>query len=160
MTKRLVIYHGHCLDGFTAAWAAYQSPLWRDAEFYAASYQQPPPEVFNRFVLVVDFSYPRDVMLAMQQVASGLSVLDHHKTAKEALDGLPFATFDMDRSGAGPLTSSVQAHPLGCRPAPMTIKECGVKHVVGGASATTRGTCRLYMRRSFAGCRHASRPAS
>ena len=101
MKKRLVIYHGHCLDGFTAAWAARQSPLWRDAEFFAASYQEPPPDVSDLFVLVVDFSYPRDVMLAMEKSAAGLSVLDHHKTAKEALDGLPFATFDMNRSGAG-----------------------------------------------------------
>jgi oligoribonuclease NrnB/cAMP/cGMP phosphodiesterase (DHH superfamily) len=32
--------------------------------------------------------------------SSSILVLDHHKTAKEALDGLPYAQFDMDRSGA------------------------------------------------------------
>lgn len=99
--KRIVIYHAHCLDGFTAAWAAWRSPLWRDAEFVPAKYGEPPPRVDGAFVLVVDFSYPRDVMLDMKARASGLSVLDHHKTAQAALDGLDFASFDMNRSGAG-----------------------------------------------------------
>ena len=101
MKNRIVIYHGHCLDGFTAAWAAWLNPLWRDAEFLPASYGSPPPAVDDCMTLVVDFSYPRDVMLDMKRRASGLSVLDHHKTAQAALDGLDFASFDMERSGAG-----------------------------------------------------------
>ncbi len=48
---------------------------------------------------LVDFSYPRNELLAMSQIAQ-VKVLDHHKTAKEALLGLGFALFDMKKSGA------------------------------------------------------------
>lgn len=101
MKKTIVIYHAHCLDGFTAAWSAWKRYGDNDVEYVPASYGDPPPDVTDCFTVVVDFSYPRDVMLDMKKRASGLSVFDHHKTAKEALDGLPFALFDMDRSGAG-----------------------------------------------------------
>lgn len=98
--RGLVIYHAGCYDGFGAAWAAWKHPDWRDAEFLAAHYQTDPPDVTGRRVLVVDFSYPREVMEKMHRQAEYLRVYDHHKTAEEALAGLPFAVFDMDRSGA------------------------------------------------------------
>jgi len=49
---------------------------------------------------LVDFSYPRTTLLEMHAVADSLVVLDHHKTAQADLEGLDFAHFDMDRSGA------------------------------------------------------------
>jgi oligoribonuclease NrnB/cAMP/cGMP phosphodiesterase (DHH superfamily) len=61
----------------------------------------PPPDVYGREVYVLDFSYPRAVMEEMHTQAASLCVIDHHKTAAEALAGLSFATFDMERSGAG-----------------------------------------------------------
>ena len=101
MAKRLVIYHANCIDGYTSAWAAWRK-YGDDAEYLPASYGDPAPDVTGRWVLVVDFSYPRDVMLKMNEQTDGaLSVFDHHKTAQAALDGLPSATFDMARSGAG-----------------------------------------------------------
>jgi hypothetical protein len=100
MTKRLVIYHANCIDGYTAAWAAWLK-YGDEAEYRPASYGDAPPDVTGRHVLVVDFSYPRDVMSKMNDEALTLSVFDHHKTAQAALDGLNFATFDMARSGAG-----------------------------------------------------------
>jgi len=98
--SRVVIYHANCIDGFTAAWVAYQC-FRDDAVYVPASYGDVPPDVTDREVVIVDFSYPRDVLLSMKERARSLIVLDHHKTAAEALDGLPFAEFDMERSGAG-----------------------------------------------------------
>jgi len=95
----LCIYHGECIDGFTAAWAVRHAHP--NAEFVPAGYGSEPPDVAGKDVLIVDFSYPREVLIAMNESASSLRVLDHHKTAQAALDGLPFAEFDMDRSGAG-----------------------------------------------------------
>lgn len=99
--KRLVIYHDHCPDGFAAAWAAWHQFGDGNAEYMAANYGDAPPDVAGRRVLVVDFSYPRADLEHMALVAEELQVLDHHKTAREALAGLPYAVFDMDRSGAG-----------------------------------------------------------
>jgi len=100
---KLVIYHGGCFDGFTAAWAlARFCPEFEGAEFYGASYgEDPPPNIEGRDVVIVDFSYKRDVLLSMKEKCKSLRVYDHHKTAEEDLKGLDFCVFDMNRSGAG-----------------------------------------------------------
>lgn len=101
MSKPLVFYHYPCQDGFTAAWAVWKShPDW---EFYPAKYGEPPPDVTNREVYMVDFSYKRPVILEMAKVARSITILDHHKTAETDLVDLPsnvFVTFDMNKSGA------------------------------------------------------------
>ncbi len=102
---RTIIYHAGCIDGFTAAWCAWlkfrDEPADAPDEYVAANYGDAPPDVAGRDVLIVDFSYPRDVLLGMKERAASLRVLDHHKTAEAALAGLDFCTFDMKRSGAG-----------------------------------------------------------
>lgn len=102
MNRPLVIYHADCADGFTAAWVAhlYYTKRGIDPELVAARYGDAPPDVAGRDVLIVDFSYPREVLVRMHEEARALLVLDHHKTAREALEGLPFAFFDEGRSGA------------------------------------------------------------
>lgn len=105
MSGPLVIFHAKCPDGVAAAWAAWT--IFGDlAEYRPASYGEAPPPVVSdagepRDVLIVDFSYPRDAMVRMHGEAKSLVVLDHHKTAREACEGLAFCTFDMERSGAG-----------------------------------------------------------
>jgi uncharacterized protein len=96
--KPLVIYHAGCWDGFCAAWVA-RSALG-ECEFVPTNYGEQPPEVTGRDVFILDFSFPRPVMLAMLGSAKSLLCLDHHKTAEEALRGLDFCRFDMNKSGA------------------------------------------------------------
>lgn len=126
----LCIYHGNCADGFGAAWAVREA-LGDDVEFHAGVYQDPPPDVTGREVFIVDFSYPYDVLCEMSFKAKRIAIIDHHKTAQEALSRLPqftdkepdgtygpdlnsawaecelhnmpyiAACFDMERSGAG-----------------------------------------------------------
>lgn len=100
--KTLVIFHKNCVDGFAAAWAAYRRLGDQDVEYLAASYGGEPPEVkYPTRVFVLDFSYPREQLLAFNKACGErLSVFDHHKTAREALVDLPFCTFDENRSGA------------------------------------------------------------
>lgn len=108
--KPLVIYHASCFDGFCAAWV--MRKIMPDAEFFAAQYGTPPPDVTGRRVVIVDFSYKRPVMLALIHAARGnVTVLDHHKTAeadlkgietecyRDTLDCLPTVVFDMTKSG-------------------------------------------------------------
>lgn len=94
----LVLYHAGCLDGFCAAWLVHKK--YPQSEFVAVQYGEPPPDVAGRDVLVLDFSYKRDVMLLMREQAKSLLVLDHHKSAEEELRGLDFCVFDMEKSGA------------------------------------------------------------
>ena len=101
--KPLVIYHGNCADGFSAAWCFWHK--YGDAcDYLAGVYQQEPPDVTGRCVYLVDFSYKRAVVLRMLEQASHIALIDHHKTAIEDLAGIEsekFSTFtDLNRSGA------------------------------------------------------------
>lgn len=102
-TRTKIVYHANCYDGFTAAWAA-QAALGASCELIPHTYGDPPLDA-KRFedckVVFVDYSISREGLLAIEKVAAELTVYDHHATAEEALAGLEFCVFDMDRSGAG-----------------------------------------------------------
>lgn len=94
-----VIYHDHCVDGFTAAWCAWRK-LGNNVRYVAAQYGDAPPDCAGDDVLILDFSYPRAVLEELNRTAKSLLVLDHHKSAEAELAGLPYCQFDMTRSGA------------------------------------------------------------
>lgn len=107
----LCIYHANCADGFTSAWVVNKA-LNGEVDFHPAVYQNPPPDVEDRDVLIVDFSYKRPVLLKMAEVAEHIYILDHHKSASEDLKNISHeaaekylcpieVVFDMERSGAG-----------------------------------------------------------
>lgn len=102
MPKGLVIFHAGCWDGHCAAWLMHHFS-GMDLDYHAAQYGEPPPDVADRDVWVLDFSYPRVVLKTMDATARSLTVLDHHKTAQADLEGLPYCVFDMNLSG-GQLT--------------------------------------------------------
>lgn len=100
-----VLYHSKCYDGFGAAYAAWKK-LGDAAKYIAVSYGYPPPEMPGaEHVYIVDFSYPAEVLLKLVETCP-VTVIDHHKTAKEALDSVLGAhshlhtIFDMEKSGA------------------------------------------------------------
>jgi oligoribonuclease NrnB/cAMP/cGMP phosphodiesterase (DHH superfamily) len=122
----LCIYHGNCADGFGAAWAV-RHALGDQVEFHPGKYGETPPDVRDRHVLMVDFSYKRPDVDEMAVTAKSILILDHHKSAAEDLihyvepagdwndhieeaeqahsnhPHIPYirAIFDMERSGAG-----------------------------------------------------------
>lgn len=115
--KKLCIYHGNCADGFGAAWVVHHA-LKGDVDFHAGVYQEAPPDVSGRDIIMVDFSYKRPVLEQMIESCKSLIILDHHKTAVDDLAFLPaafdnwenhkdlekhkaVAVFDLERSGAG-----------------------------------------------------------
>lgn len=99
IADKACIYHHGCLDGFGSAWVVWKA--WGpDTQFISARYGDEAPDVTGKQVIIVDFSYPRDILEAMNRETVSLNVLDHHKTARENCIGLPFAQFDMNRSGA------------------------------------------------------------
>ena len=121
--SKLCIYHGNCADGFGAAWVV-RKALGEDVDFHAGVYQNAPPDVSGRDVILVDFSYKRPVLEDMARSAKTITILDHHKSAADDLvhfanppnmaesfeqfaDLAEFhgfypirALFDMERSGA------------------------------------------------------------
>lgn len=112
--KTYILYHANCWDGFCAAWVA-RKILGDDAEYIPVQYGQEPPVIEpGSHLYIVDFSYSRDQLFKWwtpgPDAVSKLVVLDHHKTAQEALRGFedecvangmdsPTIVFDMDKSG-------------------------------------------------------------
>lgn len=113
-SNAVVFYHAHCMDGFASAWAFHHQKAedyervnyvpvsYGDDPFVAAGIQLEQPD-FDIFIL--DFSFPRHILLALSTYARTVLVLDHHKTAQAELenwDGRPDnckIIFDMNRSG-------------------------------------------------------------
>lgn len=102
LSAPLCIYHGNCMDGFASAVIVKHNKS--ETELFAGVYQTPPPDVEGRDVILVDFSYPKAVLLPMLEVCSSMVILDHHKTAAADLLELKhpklYTIFDMERSGA------------------------------------------------------------
>lgn len=111
-TEPIVLYHGNCWDGFCAAWLFRK--VWPDGDFIPVQHGQEPPEIANdkdRPLFIVDFSYPRETMFRLAAMHHcGVTILDHHKTAQAALEGLDIelrsnncgscnVVFDMHKSG-------------------------------------------------------------
>lgn len=115
--KTLCIYHANCADGFGAAWVVRQALGADNVDFHAGHYDTPAPDVEGRDVIIVDFSYPYELLVLLGHQARSILIIDHHKTAAEALSQLQPApetfsewatstqrvgtVFDMHRSGAG-----------------------------------------------------------
>lgn len=88
MSNIIVIYHGLCADGFTAAWAA-RKKFGEAAVYYPAKHDDPPPDVTGLNVVMLDFCYKPAIMEAMSLQARSIYVLDHHKSAAESLPHNP-----------------------------------------------------------------------
>src|SRR6266851_5097617 len=124
MSKPLCIYHSSCQDGFASAWIVYNHFGKNNVDFFPGIYQNDPPDVTGKDVIMVDFSYKKDVILKMAETAKSILILNHHKSAIEDLymigNELEFGIdyllyekflpkssskistlFDMERSGAG-----------------------------------------------------------
>ena len=106
----LVIYHGRCSDGLTSALAAHEyfkktngvNSNGNTVEYYSASFNQPPPDVTNKNVLICDFSYNKQITLNIIANAKCLAIIDHHESAEKALKDIDdkYKIFDMLHSGA------------------------------------------------------------
>lgn len=102
--KHYVLYHSNCYDGFGAAYAVWKR-LNNQAVYIPVSYGNPLPEMEpGSIVYIVDFSYPREVVLDLAEKMGHVYILDHHKTAEAALKDLEHKNltivFDMQKSGA------------------------------------------------------------
>jgi hypothetical protein len=104
--KILVIYHARCLDGLAAA-SITRAALGVDrVELYPASYQTPPPDMKDRIVYIVDFSWEPAILLPAAVEAEQVVMMDHHDTACAAWKDVELpehfrVIFNQHRSGAG-----------------------------------------------------------
>lgn len=87
----LCIYHKNCADGFGAAYAVWKK-FGNNCRYYPSGYGDPLPSIIpGEIIVIVDFSYPADILEAMLKIsqAGSILVIDHHKTAKNNLEKFP-----------------------------------------------------------------------
>lgn len=106
----IVIYHGNCTDGFASALAAWDyfkknngiNVLSHKVEYHPAFFNQQPPDVNGKNVLICDFTYNYEQTMEMLKNANKLVILDHHESAVRKLENIPAENkvFRMDHSGA------------------------------------------------------------
>lgn len=111
MADYLCIHHARCADGFGSAWVVRRwfqgaAEPGDTLEFHPGVYTEAPPDATGKDVLLVDFSYNAETVRELALKAKSVTILDHHKTAIEALqpllaDGLIQGAFALDKSGVG-----------------------------------------------------------
>ena len=125
----LCIYHGNCADGFGAAWVVRKA--LGETEFHPGKYQEPPPDVTGKDVVMVDFSYKRPVLLEMAAKANSILILDHHVSAMNDIGPLP-------KSAAVILSNGETAY-IDEADLPLVSGYSWSEHVKGGAIAYAGG---------------------
>jgi oligoribonuclease NrnB/cAMP/cGMP phosphodiesterase (DHH superfamily) len=100
-----IIYsHGHCPDGFVAAMIAKRRYPEAEVIFldHGADHTENLKKAEGKDVLMLDFSLrTREANDELAASTRSFQILDHHKSAREVLEGASYAIFDMKRSGAG-----------------------------------------------------------
>ena len=94
-----VIYHANCTDGFGSAFSAWKL-LGNRAEYYACTHGSKPPNVKDKNVVILDFSFNNKVTKKLIKESNNLLVIDHHKSAMVELHDISNTIFDMSKSGA------------------------------------------------------------
>src|SRR5574343_225105 len=96
------ILHHNDPDGFGAAYATWMKFGFNNVEYFSVDYGQVMPVLEDGSdVYILDFSYSRAIIDGLVARMNSVLVIDHHKSAYEALHDHPNAIFDMGRSGAG-----------------------------------------------------------
>lgn len=96
----VVIYHGGCPDGFSAAWVAWKK-FGDKAEYIPGHHGNPIPENLNgKEIYMLDFVYPVEEMKKIVQGSKKVVVIDHHKSAEESVKIAQEYLYEMNHSGA------------------------------------------------------------
>lgn len=103
----LIYYHNNCPDGWCAAYIA--KKRYPEAEFRPLDHGLTDEQInaliaeaTGKEAIMIDYSLrARENNDRLAAAAKSFRILDHHKTAKAALEGASYAVFDMARSGAG-----------------------------------------------------------
>ena len=104
-TKRLiskdivVIYHGNCTDGFSAAWAAWNK-FGDKAEYVGIDPGElPPPELASKELYMIDVIYDGGLE-ALIKNNKKVIFIDHHISNKNIVELIPSGLFDLNHSAA------------------------------------------------------------
>jgi len=95
----VIIYHADCPDGFGAAFAAWKK--FGDTASYIpwSIHHEVPEGIVDKELYIVDWSYAKETLGHLIATNKSVVVIDHHQTAKEAVESFSQNIFDINHSG-------------------------------------------------------------
>jgi oligoribonuclease NrnB/cAMP/cGMP phosphodiesterase (DHH superfamily) len=92
-TETIYVFHHDDADGFVSAAAVLASARYgQTIKFFAVQYSGQIPQIEfepNSTLYILDFSYPKEVLLDLAGKVDFMLVIDHHETAEEQLSDFP-----------------------------------------------------------------------
>lgn len=96
----VIIYHGECPDGFSAAWVAWKKFCDR-ADYVPGHHGELPIDgLTDKEIYMLDFVYPIEIMAGIVKNNKKVVVIDHHKSAEESVKMAHEYLYEMNHSGA------------------------------------------------------------
>lgn len=100
MKDKILLYHKNCPDGYGSRWC-FERKWGEEMTYIPVAHGSPPPEgLEDKDIWIADFSYSKETLLALKEKNRSITVIDHHKTAEDALKDLDFCHFDMSHCGS------------------------------------------------------------
>jgi oligoribonuclease NrnB/cAMP/cGMP phosphodiesterase (DHH superfamily) len=101
----VVLFHYPCQDGLASGWVTnhYHKLKNKSIDLYPVQYgtNLDLSRLSGKKIIFCDWAPTAEILEQLEKVVSEIKILDHHKTAQQALQNKPYAVFDMDKSGAG-----------------------------------------------------------
>lgn len=95
-----LITHANCSDGLASAFLVENHYGKENVHTYFCQYGDVFPfDPKGKHILIIDFSFPREILDKVYKECESLEVYDHHKSAKTELEGLDYANFDENECG-------------------------------------------------------------
>lgn len=89
MNNTVVLYHANCMDGFASAWVHRHLVGDEKVQYIPMDYNKELPTLQdNEIVFMLDYSIKRDELIALCSKVAYVTIIDHHKSAVEDLQGL------------------------------------------------------------------------
>lgn len=102
--KTLVLYHGNCPDGITAAWVAWKE-FYEKAEYVPIGYSDKLPMDINKYSVIYFLDYfPTDSQIKKIPHHSRVTIIDHHASNRDRVKSIRSqvkytVVFDLEHSG-------------------------------------------------------------
>ena len=97
--KIVVVYHGDCTDGFSAAWAAWKK-LKDSAEYIGIDPDEgPSPELLGKEIYMIDVVFKKGLEELIKNNKKVIAI-DHHISNQQHVKIVPDRLFDLQHSAA------------------------------------------------------------
>lgn len=107
----LVIFHKNCNDGFGSALVAW-TKFKNYPKYFSADHNEKPPNYIGKSVLMLDFTYSKEIMEDMEKHTKKLFIIDHHKSAINKLENINPNKYILDMNHSAAVLTWKYFYPL------------------------------------------------